>query len=501
MRAPQFFWHPYFFEPLATRPPTQEYRDHLAQLLPDTWLISRHDVWLYAAPEKAPDTTQRQQGFKIHLSAVPQTASAVLDVAVPICAERQVDFKVAGDPVIVQILNSKRQSRGGSGKFMTIYPPDDDTFRDLIERLHQATRTAKLAGPRILSDRPYKGSSIVHYRYGGFASPRRVNLDGTHTPCLVSPSGEYEPDDRRPYFRLPGWIEDPFGGSGEIDVDSSLTLNGRYSIQSAVSFSNAGGVYAGTDTTTGTPVILKEARPCTHQWSIGDTTWDAVDLLRREHAVLRRLAGLPFVPAAVELFEDSGHTFLAEQRLPGQDLRGYWARNEIILAPYIRRPQRLARWLPQFRHVAERLVAMVLTVHERGVLIGDLSPANVLIDDAGRRLGLIDFESAITADDGPEMRGFAAAWRTPGFAAPGREQRGGLGPHDDLYAAAMVLYHAVVPVNPLFALDPEAMRRFLDRFVELGVPEQVRRLILLLSDGEAQAARTLLREWRDEVAT
>ncbi|WP_116949426.1 class III lanthionine synthetase LanKC N-terminal domain-containing protein [Jiangella endophytica] len=496
MRAPNFFWHPYVFEPLASRPPSDEYSNQLLTLLPDNWLISRYDVWLHATPEDSGSGTQRQQGFKIHISAIPQNASTVLGVVAPICADWRVDFKVAGDPTILQVLNSKRQSRGGSGKFITIYPPDDAAFRGLIEQLYQATRSAGVVGPHILSDRRYKDSSVVHYRYGGFSSPKRVNLDGTHTPCLVSPAGVFEPDDRRPYFQLPGWVEDPFGRSGEINVDSSLALNGRYTIESAVSFSNAGGIYVGIDAAGRTPVIIKEARPFTHHWSIGETTWDAVDLLHREHAILRRLAGLPFVPTVVEIFEDSGHTFLVEQRLPGRSLRHYWARNEIILAPYIRRPHRLAQWLPLFTHVAERLIAMVLAVHERGVLLGDLSPANVMIDDDGEQVGLIDFESAVTVDDGPEIRGFAAAWRTPGFAAPDRGQRGELGPDDDFYAAAMVLYHAVVPVNPLFGLQPGAMELFLDRFVRLGVPDEVRQLIHLLVDGRPRAAQALLREWR-----
>lgn len=62
-----------------------------------------------------------------------------------------------------------------SGKFITIYPRDEDHFVKLVARFHEATKEFK--GPRVLSDRRYPRSSVLHYRYGTFRPGK-----ATHAP-------------------------------------------------------------------------------------------------------------------------------------------------------------------------------------------------------------------------------------------------------------------------------------------------------------------------------
>ncbi|MFE5633239.1 hypothetical protein [Streptomyces sp. NPDC056543] len=506
---------PRHYEPLSRRAITPEYRDALRRLLPDAWVLERGDVWLHA--RRAPGSTGRSappptQGFKIHVSSAPAHAVRLFELVVPVCVSYRVEFKAAADPVMLAVLNSKTQQRGFSGKFMTLYPPDEHVFAELIETLYQCTADEAVEGPYILSDRRYRDSRVLFYRYGGFRPPRRLNIDGTQSTFLVAPDGSYVADERLPLFRLPPWVRDPFaeepaerpaseaaapsGADSDVDSDGTL-LHDRYLVEGALAFSNVGGVYHGTDRLTGDPVVVKEARRLTNCWTSGDRTVDAVDMLRHEYGVLRRLEGLDSVPRAVDLFREWEHTFLVEERLEGVAFHDFWARDEVILAPYIRREGRVDRFVPLFREVAGRLVPMIEEVHARGVVLGDLSPNNVLIDADTLRMRFIDFESAVHEDDEEAMLSYGTRWGTPGFLHPDRSSRSRLLPCDDWYAAAMLLYSTVVPATAFFGLNPAAKDLFLDELVALGVPTQVRSVVSCLAAARVDEAKRVLADWKD----
>ncbi|WP_214317771.1 class III lanthionine synthetase LanKC N-terminal domain-containing protein [Nonomuraea sediminis] len=474
-----------------------EYADRLRGLLPPSWTLSRDAIWLHA--QRPPivggaGTAPIAQGFKIHVSVEETGVSQALELIVPCCVGHGVEFKIAADSSVHQQLNGKWYPRGSSGKFMTIYPPDEAAFMDLIELVHQRTRQTPLTGPRILSDRRYRDSRILFYRYGGFHPARRVNLDGTHSTFLVSPEGEHVLDERLPYFELPAWVRDPFEEVTGVATGDRL-LRDRYRIEGAIRFSNSGGVYYGTDTRTAMPVVVKEARPSTNVMRVGEYATDAVTLLTREFTVQRALHDLAFVPRAIELFTAGEHTFMVQQRVEGEGLRPYWARNELILVPYIRRPGRIARWAPRFKAVAETLLRMVEAVHERGFLLGDLSSGNLMIDASSGRMWLLDVESAVAVGcSSAEMR-HAALWGTPGFLHPERRSRGELLPADDFYAAGMVLCDALVPVS-FISLNPAALSPILEELVSLGLPPQVRDTIFALRQGAVAEASAILDAWR-----
>ncbi|MFI2041413.1 hypothetical protein ACIOK4_45045 [Streptomyces bottropensis] len=426
------------------------------------------------------------------MTAAPPHANETLDLVVPECIACGVDFKIIGDPFLHDRLNSKRQSRGHSGKFMTIYPPDDDAFAELIEQLYRTTRDTEVAGPRILSDRQYKDSSVLYYRYGGFNPPRRVRSDGTYETLLISPRDRPLVDERLPYFQLPEWVDDPFRAQPRQSESGGVLLAERYLVEAALGFSNSGGVYQATDTRTNEAVFIKEARPLTNCWSRQDRLVDAVSLLRREFVTLRRLHDLTFVPDPLELVEESSHLFLVEQHIPAVTLRQYWAFADVILAPYIRIPGRIESWTEKFMQVAAKLIRMVSTIHGRGVLLGDLSPDNILINTATLRMWLVDFESAVDSTDDAELVRHAAMWGTPGFVSPRRAERRVLLPDDDLHAVGLILYSGLASVTSLFDLEPAGLDRFLDEFTALGLPEVVGEIIRSLLQGDGDKALSLL---------
>lgn len=479
------------FEPLSAHDLSRDFVDVLEGVLPEGWSTRRRDVWVDASD----GSSLPEQGFKIHVAAVPENAPTCLRIVAPECVERGVRFKMAGDPTLLRLLNSKNYRRGHSGKFMTLYPRGQEQFEDLLAALYRKTRDEDVHGPYILSDRRYRDSRVLFYRYGGFKKIERLEVDGTTTAMIRAPDGELEPDVRRPYFELPDWVEDPFGGSSAVDHEGDPVLNDRYRIEAPLDYSNSGGVYAASDMETGRDVVIKEARPLTNRHAVEDVFLDAVELLEREWAILEALAPLDCVPDPLDLFDDWEHRFLVEERFEGTTMWSYWAASENILAPYVRLEGRVEAWVPKFRDLASSLLDALEAVHEEGVLVGDLSPQNVLVDPDTRDVKLIDFETAVFREGDEDFMPMARRWATPGFAHPARTERSRLTPEDDHYAAGMLLYAAVVPVQAHFDLNPEARPRFLREFVRMGVPEEVREIVDSLTEGRPDRAREILDRW------
>lgn len=456
-------------------------------------------MWVFAVPPPSEITHMTQmltQGFKIHVSVTPDDALTALEAIIPVLGRAGVNFKIVGDPGLHYILQSKSYPRGASGKFMTIYPPDVNAFTELLRELDDCTKRLDLRAPRILSDRQYGDSGVLFYRYGGFWPPQRITLDGTRETYLVSPAGEYVPDIRHPYQQIPAWVSDPFTRKrtqAQVSAEEVI-LDGRFQIGEALSFSNAGGVYAGIDLRTSAMVVIKEARPHTNCWRSGGLTGDAASLLEREFMMLATLQDLEFVPAGIALFEAGGHRFLVEPQVDGRRIRTYWARDEVIVSPYVRNTDRVRSWATKFKRIAVALIDMVLQVHDCGVIIGDLSSDNVLINAENGRMWLIDFESAILHSDCREQKRFASSWATPGFKHPDRDVRRMLIPEDDFYAAGMILAGAMMAVS-FFSLDPSALSRFLAEFVRHGIPQEARLVILALTKGDVAAAKDILGGW------
>ena len=464
-------------------PAADSFRLLVEPLLGDGWQLLRRQIWFQALPANG---ATPEQGFKIHLSATSDTAPEILARAAPLCIETGTAFKFACDSRILDFLNSKTYSRASSGKFLTLYPRRQMDCGDLLEELRHAT--GDLAGPYLLSDRPYKGSRTVFYRYGGFLPRFEINLYGEKLPLLRTADGGLIQDARTPFFQVPPGIEDPFV-SEEPQAPGPLCLQGRYSIQKALRFSNSGGIYVGLDSQTGREVLIKEARPFVNRMRGGRC--DAIRTLEKEAQVLRKLQDSPYVPRFVDLFREWEHAFLVEEYLPGIALSSFRAHEEFGLL--VQRPvtaERVALFCDRFARLALGLLDAVEAFHGRGVLLGDLSPSNILVDPDSLTVKLIDFEGAF-------LEGFEsdplASTVTNGFVSPRRRRGFTPGTADDLYSLGAVLFSVVLPVQECFHLDDAAAPRFLaDVTDHYGLPGEVRAAILALCEGDPALARAAL---------
>ncbi|WP_328580619.1 class IV lanthionine synthetase LanL [Streptomyces sp. NBC_00370] len=403
------------------------------------WAVEEEDFWCRVT---RPSASERVQGWKLHVSATALSAPHVLDRAARILAAGGCSFKYARSLELVEEMTSASYDRAQCGKFLTAYPDDDAHLRELAHRIDAAT--AGLPGPAILSDRPLRKGSLVHYRYGAFRGVPVLTNDGSFEARLREPGGAAVPDPRKPWFCPPPWAELPLAGtpgraSAAPAAPSSVLLADRFVVKEAIRHSARGGVYRALDEHTGAEVIVKQARA---HVAGGLTGSDARDQLRREAAMLTALNGL--CPDVVDQFEKDGHAFLVETLISGETL-ARWVRDRYAdAAPGVDPATALS--------MAARLVRLLGEVHQRGLVLQDFSPNNIMVGD-DERLWLIDPEWARRPDE------WTYRAYTPGFGAPEQCAVPRIGPAHgpavDLFALGAVLCYLTTGVAPAFAADDD----------------------------------------------
>jgi serine/threonine protein kinase len=432
-------------------------------LLPKEWSIVRNSIFFHCIP---PNYSLLEQGWKIHISAVIRNAADVLRDVVPILAEDGTAFKFVLDPSVLFLVVGKRWFRGGAGKFLTIYPRSLEHFKTLIERLHQATLRHK--GPYILSDRRYKDSKCVFYRYGGIQMRSLLTVKGDRTPFIVSPGGEKVQDQRRAMFSMPEWMSDPFPEDAPAPNNDLSLNNGRYVVQSSLRFSNSGGLYLAVDRHTGSTVVIKEARPLTN---VDDFGRDAVQLLKKEYRILKTLESSGIAPRPIDLFEEWEHTFMVQEYLEGPTLRQHAVLRNVTRSTNPT-PEYLHEFLGNFVSLFSRMVEILRVLREHKIVYGDFSPTNGIVCKDGL-VRILDFEAACQL--GVDQRGRLF---TPGFAAADHFL-GDVPQYEiDYYGVGALMLSYLMPIHAILGLEPEANERFICSIGDdYGLPDSLLQLI------------------------
>ncbi|APE20049.1 MULTISPECIES: lanthionine synthetase LanC family protein [Streptomyces] len=379
-----------------------------------------------------------EQGWKIHVSARLDRAQHVLDTVAAICFSEGVPFKHLSARLFFLFVHHKHAARAQAGKFCVVYPPDTATARRLLERLRDALDGEE--GPYVLTDRRFRDSRTVHYRYGSFGGRSRLRADGTREGLVRDGSGREVADLRLPAFHLPEGITDPFAEREEPPHSGPILIR-DYEVTRAVRLSNAGGSYEARDRRTGRPVFLKEARA--HNGLVFDGT-DARQRLRHEHRVLCELhAAAPGVgPEPLDHFTEWEHDFLVTEYVAGQPLVGWLSRSS-PLARADRTAASVAAYYEACRGLLAGLDVSLERVHAAGYRFGDLSLGNVMVTAAGG-VRLVDFEAASALSAAPSGIG------TPGFTPPPGLVRADSDPLlHDRYGMSAVAFAFLAPLHEL----------------------------------------------------
>ncbi|MGV1008119.1 MAG: class III lanthionine synthetase LanKC [Dermatophilaceae bacterium] len=378
---------------------------------PAGWVRLERGVWTGWQPR---GLALPAQGWKIHVSTTPEHAEAALAKVWDYCVGAGLAFKVLRSGRIHTFLNAKGAARSSSGKLAAIYPVSDAELHAALTVLHE--RLAGLPGPYVLTDLRW-GAGPLYVRYGAFldqwaASP----ATGEPVLCMTRPDGGAEPDLRRPVFQTPSWAPVPEFIQQQIDAAADVVTGDLgYVVERALHSSNAGGVYAGRDRS-GRPVVLKEARP--HAGLDGHGA-DAVARLRREAQVLRVMSGTGVTPQLVEELTWWEHRFLVQEYVEGETLHDRIARTYPYLYPSPT-PDALREYTDWATALLHRVEQALDAFHEKGLVFGDLHPANIMLADDGRVL-LLDPELSFDASDTEHRVPLGdPGYRHPAMASGGR---------------------------------------------------------------------------------
>lgn len=378
------------------------------------------------------------------------------------------------------LLNGKTINRGSAGKFITIYPESKTDFKTIIESLYH--KLIGFQGPYILSDKRYKDSKVIFYRYGGILNKTIINYRGEREYVLRDPDGNLVTDKRVPYWNPPFWIEDIFDDESETD-DNTLILSKRYQIIEPIAFSVDGGVYKAIDITTNKTVIVKEARPYT---AFDINNIDSVDRLHNEFNKLSKIKGLNISPRPIDIFKEWEHTFLVEEYLEGTTLSSFVMEKNPLMrgVPSTELYKEFYNIIPIiFKKIAQTIDAF----HSSGIVIQDLSLRNFIIDEKHQQLNLklIDLESSYT----PGREFFSI--KTPGFYLKDKDFPNPF--EEEVHNIALLFMGSIFPLNNIYDLDAGKTIDFLNSFKEDSIlPSYCFDLIKLLLNRKIKSAKEII---------
>ncbi|MBS2539430.1 protein kinase/lanthionine synthetase C family protein [Catenulispora sp. NF23] len=390
------------------------------------------ETWIHHVDPRMPEVAH---GWKLHVSARPATLDDVVARVLPVLDEYVCHMKHARTPEILRALNSGFRSPGAVGKAVTVYPDPGGAAElgyALVEALNGMT------GPRVLSDMRISPSAPVYYRYGPFEATYRTGAGGRLESVMIGPDGQAFDGLAVGRYRCPPWAVDPF--HAVLDKEplppltpkpakpSALLADGRYQITAGIVRAAHGNVYRGFDRALSLPVVLKQARAFVAEDESG---LDAQDRLRHERSVLEALDGIDGIPRLVDYFPHGTDEFLVLDDRGARDLR----RDVLENGPF--RPGDPDR---DPLALADRLAGILDRIHQRGVVVRDVKPNNIVLDASGD-CHLVDF--GISALDG-----VAPGGATLGYTDPDRP-RGAADPADDFYALGVTLGFAATGLDPV----------------------------------------------------
>lgn len=453
-------------------------RQHLGD-----WQLDRRDIHVFAGRD---DLAIRKQGWKIHCSATVDSAVDVLSRVAEVCGRVGTPFKFVASVDLVAQVNSRSWPRAAAGKFITIYPRDDEHFLQMLDELYEQLKDC--FGPYILSDRRYRDCKVLYYRYGSHELTYQLLPDGRKMPMLRAPDGRLEEEQRRPYWLVPSWVDELVDDppSARANADNSIeyaVIGRRFRVEKALAFSSEGGIYRALDMETGATCVLREARP----HCVTDVAGlDAVARQRRHHAIISRLSGLGFTPRPIALFRQWEHSFLAESYLESIDTLFHYIVINNPLVQAKESPPANRRYLGFCLDIAQQLLAIQEVLESNDIIYTDLSTTNVCIrseaDGSNPRVAIVDFGSAL--DRASILLSGGVVETTAGFRRPGGinlAEIHGL----DSFAFGALLMSMLLPVAAMFDVAPETAERLTRTFgAELNAPAPLVRAISSLLVGE-----------------
>lgn len=386
------------------------------------------------------------QGWKLHISALVQNAEIILERVIPVLMRHETTFKCVPSRLQLQGLNQGEGGMTQVGKFITIYPENEEKAVALARELAEVT--VGLEGPRVPTDSPLAPESLVHYRYGAFSSVPVQSPIGQIFDTLKLPDGTVVKDKRDLRYHAPIGIDDPFQAAGLVTPlpAPQRLYGGRFLHISTIYHAPRNTIHVTVDLEKGQRAILKQV---SLKMRVGAKGNLASAFLRNEAEVLQAVGDDLRFPSFYALFEQQDSLFLAMEDVQGGTferlIAGYRTRHELPGSA------KVVQW-------GREIASMLAFMHSRGWIHRDLKSTNILVAPDGY-LRLIDFDLASPTDKNIWGAGFG----TRGYTSPQQIEGTEVSVQDDIYGLGGLLYFAATLAET--SQSPNAQRP-LERPVE-----------------------------------
>ena len=415
--------------------------------------------------------------WKIHVSATIFNYKEVFKIVSYYCIENNINFKFLANYTAFKSMNGKAVNRVSAGKFIVIYPKKGKVL-DVLEDLYKKTR--KFEGPFILTDKRYKDSQILHYRYGEYL-PIAVRTErGVIGHFIKDNNNKLARDKRVPYYHIPKWIEDlPL----ENNTKQKSAFLSNYSVLEALHFSASGGVYRVKDTE-GNIYIAKEARAFC---GIDDAEIYGTERLKRERDFLKELKETGVTPRVHEWFEEFGNYYLVEEEIKGTTLREFIYRLNPLLS-LEESTQIKENYYTNAFNIFEQLLEKLEIIHKHGIVLYDISDTNIIIENLEKsnlsknniNVRFIDLEHSLYSNEDKESN-----VQTPGYRSSIKNY------YKRDYDKIMSLGLAMIfPLNTLYELN-QTKKNLLIQWARKHINEIPEKYLKLLDNYYMKEPQTL----------
>lgn len=347
--------------------------------LPYDWHETSNDSeWINQYPI---GYSMERQGWKIHISSDYEHSHEVLEIVSKVCHEFGVVFKYLKTEKVFILRNGKNIDRGYSGKFITCYPNIEILEKFLI-KLEELLKG--YSGPYILSDRRWQEGPI-YLRYGVFRESI-PEIEGELKSDELLVSGKIIKDIRSPQFIIPKGVEIPeFLKVWLRNLEKPSNSEFPFTIESAIRFSNCGGIYNAILNTSNQKIILRESRPYTGLDFSGEYASERMKFEERALTILQDIQGIPKVLWSGKLWE---HDYLGVEKMDGIPLNNWVTNNYPLYDSYGKE-----NYLYRAKNILDQLVDIVEEAHKKKVYHQDIHFGNILINEVDK-VSLIDWEQA-----------------------------------------------------------------------------------------------------------
>lgn len=319
----------------------KNYMDFLKKKLKSS---SKDEYWNYSITKPI-----SKKGFKIHLSGTTLNAFDIASKFFSFLSKKniEINFKIISSLNVLELENAGNLGYSQIGKFITIYPTDENELLYLLEELDKLYKLDKSIP--IPSDFKYCLSEVVYYRYGEFIVDPNYHDERKQTiPKNVS---------------VP--IEDYF-----IPRFNKIPKN--YVIIEIISRTAKGGVYKALNIKTKKIVILKEAKNLA---DLDSKMNDAITRLKNEKKILILIEKENFSPNFYCDFYVENSYFIEIEYIEGQSLLKELPKSSL-------------------KNLGTKLANIFRTLNTKyKISYRDISFSNILYNN--ERFFLIDFEYSI----------------------------------------------------------------------------------------------------------